>query len=250
MRRLDKEEVESSRWLFYATDGRTRKPEGRLQEGLPEAPVCSHSLGNTYWVEILGSLLTAVPPKCLQCGQVWRQEDGDKTLCPKRSQRQTEALLIPCIFLAHFQQPVSPCCHLLAFSPSDSSQPPPLAPPHPDAPAHFFHAAVMVYRRGEDVSLFTDDLWVSLVTDSLHPPQSPESRAEGGPLPPHPAPRGRSWARGRGSTGEGDKYSFPLPILHANHTHAPTLPFCPPNTTTAQTVNVRISPAVSSRRKR
>lgn len=39
-------------------------------------------------------------------------------------------------------------------------------------------------------------------------------------------------------------------LPHVNHTHALTLPSCPPNTTTAQTVNVRISPAVSLRRKR
>lgn len=60
MSRLDKEEGENSRWLFYSTDGRTRKPKARLHAGLPETQNCSHSLGNNK-VEILGSLLTAMP---------------------------------------------------------------------------------------------------------------------------------------------------------------------------------------------
>lgn len=40
----------------------------------------------------------------------------------------------------------SPCCHLPAFSLPDPSATAP--PPHPDAPAHVFHAAAMVYRTG------------------------------------------------------------------------------------------------------
>lgn len=58
---LDEEEVESRRWLFYSTDGRTRESKARLQAELPETQGCSHSLRNTYWVEILGSLLLCHP---------------------------------------------------------------------------------------------------------------------------------------------------------------------------------------------
>ena len=66
-------------------------------------PNCSYSLGNTYWVQIPGHLLIAMPQKCLQCGQAWRQGNGGKIFHPKRSQSQTEALLVPCIFLVHFK---------------------------------------------------------------------------------------------------------------------------------------------------
>lgn len=102
MNGLDKEEVESSKWLFYSTDGRARESKARLQAGLPETQDCSHSLGNTYWVEIVGGLLT-VPSKCLQCGRVWRHGDGGKTSHLKRSESQTEGLLISHIFPVHFK---------------------------------------------------------------------------------------------------------------------------------------------------
>lgn len=44
---LDKEEVESRRWLFYSTDGKTRDSKARLQAELPETQGYSHSLQNT-----------------------------------------------------------------------------------------------------------------------------------------------------------------------------------------------------------
>lgn len=36
MRGLVEEEMESTRWLFFSTDGRTRESEVRPQAGLPE----------------------------------------------------------------------------------------------------------------------------------------------------------------------------------------------------------------------
>ena len=99
------------------------------------------------------------------------------------------------------------------------------------------------------MSLFTGGLWVSLATNNLYP-QSLETERRGAPT----NAKGkviRKGREGRGRAEEGDKYpsSHPQSAPRKPHTRARP-PLLPPNTTTAQTVNVRISPAVSSRRKR
>lgn len=88
--------------------GKTKESEARLKVGLSETHTCSHSLGNTSW-EFVNSCAIKYLPR----SQVWRQRDGGNAFHPKISQRQSEALFIPCILLVHFKQPEpllpSPC---------------------------------------------------------------------------------------------------------------------------------------------
>ena len=67
-----------------------------------------------------------------------------------------------------------------SLSPPDSTATPPA--PLAQVPLHTsaHHAAALVCRRAEDVSLLTDDLWVSHITNNLQLLPPPESGAEGG----------------------------------------------------------------------
>ena len=55
----------------------------RLCQSFAEAQDGAHSLGTTYWVENLGSLLTALRSTGLQGGPVWGQGDGSRAFHPK-----------------------------------------------------------------------------------------------------------------------------------------------------------------------
>lgn len=94
--RLDKEEVENSRWLFYSTDGRTRESEARLQVGLPETQICS----------VPGNRLLGGDPRefvnsfATKMSSVWpdlEAEDGGKVFLPPKI---TKADRSPFSFLA------------------------------------------------------------------------------------------------------------------------------------------------------
>lgn len=53
--------VGEGHWGIATPWGTAREPETRPQAGLPGNQNCHHLLENTYWVQILVSLLTAVP---------------------------------------------------------------------------------------------------------------------------------------------------------------------------------------------
>lgn len=84
-------------------------------------------------------------------------------------------------------------------------------------PLHMFLMLLpTVCGRREDVSLFTDSLWLS------PPPRIPGRRQA-----PCTGTR-RKISRQSGGGGACRRRSPPLPLLCANHTHAPALPLCPP----------------------